>query len=308
MASMRNRFSEIHTYGCHAHMANLLSKDILQQKELKAITSKIIAVLKFLRNSHSCTSELQSKNLGRPPIPCETRWNSYVVSLEYFLKNWAQIADVINSTTKSSDAVYKYMEDISLKRAVEDILEFLKNIGVMLDTLQSDQCTLSATFTLWKNVLSSAPIQYADCVSKRSEMPLTGITFAANLLDHRFHGNDMNPVETASAVDYIKNFGGTELMEDLVKYMGKVQPYNDSLFGDDYKNVSPDAWWKGGIKFGFSAKLVQIACSIVTAVASSAGLERYFSTLGLTYGTLRSSLGVEKAGKMAFLFKQLNKD
>ena len=88
----RNRFSEIHTYGCHAHMANLLSKDILQQKELKAITSKIIAVLKFLRNSHSCTSELQSKNLGRPPIPCETRWNSYVVSLEYFLKNWAQIA------------------------------------------------------------------------------------------------------------------------------------------------------------------------------------------------------------------------
>ena len=55
-------------------------------------------------------------------------------------------------------------------------------------------------------------------------------------------------------------------------------------------------------------KLVQIACSIVTAVASSAGLERYFSTLGLTYGTLRSSLGVEKAGKMAFLFKQLNKD
>ena len=143
-------------------------------------------------------------------------------------------------------------------------------------------------------------IQYADCVSKRSEMPLTGITFAANLLDHRFHGNDMNPVETASAVDYIKTFGGTELMEDLVKYMGKVQPYNDSLFGDDYKNVSPDAWWKGGIKFGFSAKLVQIACSIVTAVASSAGLERYFSTLGLTYGTLRSSLGVEKAGKMAF--------
>ena len=98
------------------------------------------------KTSHSCTSELQSKNLGRPPIPCETRWNSYVVSLEYFLKNWAQIADVINSTTKSSDAVFKYMEDISLKRAVEDILEFLKNIGVMLDTLQSDQFSMLIVF------------------------------------------------------------------------------------------------------------------------------------------------------------------
>ena len=29
------------------------------------------------------------------------------------------------------------------------------------------------------------------------------------------------------------------------------------------------------------------------------------STLGLTYGSLRTNLGVEKAGKLAFLFRQL---
>ena len=75
----------------------------------------------------------------------------------------------------------------------------------------------------------------------------------------------------------------------------------------EFEGVPPEVFVNPEI-FGWFFKLVQIACSIVTAVASSAGLERYFSTLGLTYGTLRSSLGVEKAGKMAFLFKQLNKD
>ena len=49
-----------------------------------------------------------------------------------------------------------------LDEVYEQEKEKVKNIGVMLDTLQSDQCTLSATFTIWKNVLSSAPIQYAD--------------------------------------------------------------------------------------------------------------------------------------------------
>ena len=53
-------------------------------------------------------------------------------------------------------------------------------------------------------------------------------------------------------------------------------------------------------------ELVDYASTLANAISSSAGLERCFSTLGLTYGKLRSSLGVEKAGKLAFLFKQLN--
>ena len=40
---------------------------------------------------------------------------------------------------------------------------------------------------------------------------------------------------------------------------------------------------------------------------ATANLERNFSTLGLTYGKLRSQLGVDKAGKLAFLTSQFNK-
>ena len=57
----------------------------------------------------------------------------------------------------------------------------------------------------------------------------------------------------------------------------------------------------------YLAKFADMADSLVSAVASSAGLERHFSTMGMNYGTLRSRLGVEKARKLCFLYKQLNK-
>ena len=43
------------------------------------------------------------------------------------------------------------MEEISLKRSAEDILQFMKSVGVTLDNLQKNSCTLSETFKLWKN-------------------------------------------------------------------------------------------------------------------------------------------------------------
>ena len=89
-------------------------------------------------------------------------------------------------------------------------------------------------------------------------------------------------------------------------YMAKVPPYNEYLFAEGYKKVESEAWWRSGLRLGFSKELVDYASTLANAISSSAGLERCFSTLGLTYGKLRSSLGVEKAGKLAFLFKQLN--
>ena len=86
----------------------------------------------------------------------------------------------------------------------------------------------------------------------------------------------------------------------------KVPPYNEYLFAEGYKKVESEAWWRSGLRLGFSKELVDYASTLANAISSSAGLERCFSTLGLTYGKLRSSLGVEKAGKLAFLFKQLN--
>ncbi len=68
------------------------------------------------------------------------------------------------------------------------------------------------------------------------------------------------------------------------------------LFGVDYKDVKTFALWKTGRRQAFSEKLCDIAESLVGAVPLSAGFKRQFSTLGLTYGTLQSQLGIEQAG------------
>ena len=46
----------------------------------------------------------------------------------------------------------------------------------------------------------------------------------------------------------------------------------------------------------------------LTANASSASVERIFSRFGLIHSKLRNRLGVEKAAKLVFLYKVLNKD
>ena len=45
----------------------------------------------------------------------------------------------------------------------------------------------------------------------------------------------------------------------------------------------------------------------MTAKATSPGVERMFSTFGFVHSKIRNQLGVEKAAKLAFLFKSLNK-
>ena len=45
---------------------------------------------------------------------------------------------------------------------------------------------------------------------------------------------------------------------------------------------------------------------LFTARASSAGIERVFSTFGLVHSKLRNRLGTQKAGKLVFMYKVLN--
>ena len=70
--------------------------------------------------------------------------------------------------------------------------------------------------------------------------------------------------------------------------------------------VDPQIWWTAGKRLGFHGPLCEVVLHVTSAIANSAGLERQFCTLKFTYGSLRTSLGVEKAGKLAFCYRSLN--
>lgn len=92
----------------------------------------------------------------------------------------------------------------------------------------------------------------------------------------------------------------------LMKFLARDHPFSENYFSDP-KGCSPSRYWKGGFRLGFQEDLAKIAIPLVSAACTPAELERQFSTLSLTYGKLRTNLGTEKTGKLAFLFRHLNR-
>ena len=51
-----------------------------------------------------------------------------------------------------------------------------------------------------------------------------------------------------------------------------------------------------------------VVLALMNAVASSASIERVFSTFGLVHSKIKNRLGVEKASKLVFLHRTMNRD
>lgn len=54
--------------------------------------------------------------------------------------------------------------------------------------------------------------------------------------------------------------------------------------------------------------MLSLVTKLFTASASSAGVERIFSSYGLVHSKLRHRLGIQKSSKLVSIFKSLNKD
>ena len=95
-------------------------------------------------------------------------------------------------------------------------------------------------------------------------------------------------------------------MPHVMQFLAQEPPFKKTLCDAEFAKTTPLAWWKTGARLGFPETIVNLAVALVDAACSSGGLERHFSSLGFSYGTLRAQLGIEKAGKLAFLYRELN--
>ena len=53
-------------------------------------------------------------------------------------------------------------------------------------------------------------------------------------------------------------------------------------------------------------EFVAVEERFLTAVASSAGVERIFPTFGYIHSNIRNRLGIAKAAKLVFIYRMLN--
>ena len=310
MKGMRNKIKEtldrdIITYHCQPHLLNLLAKDV---KDEQTVTVKrVTAVLKFFRNKHSAKAKLKELNVNTPPLPAETRWNTLRDSLAYYCENWATLVQIIADLQGTNGTERKFLENVQIRSSARDLLAIFDAITAAINRLQSDTATIAEAVESWLELIESIGNMDNPTVSNlvkiRSEEMLVDPAFlAANLLDHRYLGKRLTSQQMTEATKYITD-KDPEAAEPLTLLLAGVAPYDSRALS---VKVDPQIWWVAGKRLGYHGSLCKVALHLTSAVANSAGLERQFSTLKFTYGSLRTNLGVEKAGKLAFCYRSLN--
>lgn len=311
MAKMRRELGKkddkLIAYGCSAHLLNLLAQDL----QIQGIKEHVTQIIKYFRNHHVPGSLYKEGGGKMLVMPADTRWNTMADSIESYLQNWDILVKICKEHSDDIDKqIIRKVNDRALRRFAEDYLERLKPIAVALDKLQREDALISDAVEVWHKLVGDlqeclTEQEDLDKLFKRKQTALTSSHLLGNLIDPRYQGRSLTAEEINSVEEYVEeNF--PQFLPTLMKYRGKTIPFKEMYFKADVVNaLSPLAWWK---HFSDDIKdSMKVPAQLHTAVASSAGIERVFSTFGLVQSKIRNRLGNEKAAKLVTVFKHFNR-
>lgn len=300
---------DIITYGCSAHILNLFAHDI----DIPEIKEHIKKVIKYFRNSHFASSKYKQAGGKSLILPQDVRWNTLADCIESYIANWHIMSKVCSENRAAIDVtIASKVNNINIKMNAEDFLVKLKKIAIALDKVQKDACTIGEATEIWISLLlefgtdEDVKEKEVSCLKKRFEMAMTPAHFLAHILDPRFRGATLDQEHIDSAMEYLENYHPT-VMPEVIKYRAKVSPFKEYLFSKHaLEDVKPLTWWLA-LEDNVSVQILDLVKQLHSAVASSAGIERLFSSFGLVHSKIRNKLGTEKAAKLVSVFRALNR-
>ena len=133
-------YPTIFTYGCSAHIFNLLSQDL----QIPDIKQHVVQITKYFRNNHFAAAKYKEAKGTKLILPQEVRWNSLADCLEVYISNWSTLLKICEDHRDKIDTnIISKVANVSIKRNAEDLLSIMKPISVALDCVQADTCTIS---------------------------------------------------------------------------------------------------------------------------------------------------------------------
>lgn len=204
--------------------------------------------------------------------------------------------------------------NVGLKRSCEELSFILKPIAEAIDVAQKNTSKIADAVIIWKKLegyLTSQSVEILACFKTRYRENIRDFHMAAFLLSPKYAQStdfDLTDNEKNMGINYIENNFPLEFMNVFMKFRGKIDPFRESYFKDT--NLTDYEWWKAIHKIHpsiFANNSMRMLAMLLTAVCSTAGLERIFSIHGIIHSKLRNKLGNDKAAKLVFLSSQLKK-
>lgn len=307
-------YKNVLVYGCQAHYFNLVEQD--GTAEAKGLMKHIVEIQKFFRNHQRVAKFLQEKGGRKPQIPNDTRWNSQCDCLNTFVSNYEFYREIVREHEHENDIIpnniSNKIKSASLIQNAKDLKQQLTVVGTALNKLQSECTSFAEAINVWQECLENPHLgTYKNAIDKRYNEATTSFQHLAYLTDLRFttiRRKNLNDEE--KAIQWLQNRNS-----DWVKYyfafsIQDEQYYPSTMFSSPYITSTPGHKWWATMATRTSIEDFKIFCQFMAKLhacpASSAGIERIFSTFGHIWSKLRNNLGVDKVYKLVKIYRFIN--
>lgn len=307
---LKQKYPNLITYGCSAHLLNLVEKEISP----KTVMCHIVEINKYFRNVHQAHGWLVEQKGHMPQLPNETRWNSHLDSVRSFAINFHKYREIALEHSEDFSAnITSLLNNVGLYQETLHLEKQLSVVAEALDKLQKETTCISEAVEIWLNLLSSdVLVCYHSYFLKRFQQAIQPPHLLANLTDPKFRGHCLNEEQENLAEIWLADHHPEYLPGILAFKIKDPDYYPASMMHESViAKFTSQKWWqimaeKCEKNSNFPPGFGHFFFCLHSCPASSASIERYFSTFGLVWSKLRNRLGVDRATKLVKVYRHLH--
>jgi hypothetical protein len=309
---------------------NLIIKDIFSTPGPQQLLNCCQRIVAHFHHSSNANEKLKMKQAelkvsGSLVSPGNTRWASQISCIKSVLLNLDVLKHLCIGANSSQISLPKDLREIILMETfnseLQHICATLEPLADAIYVIESNDCSFGDSFKiyckLWNNFelrSDELGIDVYKVLEKRWKdfyhpvMPLTDILNPKHMgknIDKRFHDtDDINRVMkqlSGSEEEYLKT------CSQLLMFRAKLGCFKAKELWQLVKldEVSPLIWWKGNGFHESCPELMNLAVKVLSIPASSAGVERIFSSYGHIHNKNRNRFASDHAEQLAFIYHNL---
>ncbi|CAH1982780.1 unnamed protein product [Acanthoscelides obtectus] len=258
--------------GCAAHTQNLLLKDFMKENLFEKISKESKKICKCFKQHHILYAVFKEAQAEKYPkskvislkLPAKTRWGSLFITLDSLLRNKEALqCTVLVKNLNVKQNIKKVVLDDAFWQNLQYTKQILYPISKSVNLEESDRSILSEVpfvfkYSYIKDTILDIPQQVdltsslieglLKCVEERYEFCFKPIHFAANILDARFKGEQLNKDQLIEAIDFISemvrslNLDVGKVVANLAQFRTKTGFFSRNSLWDSANSTHPVIW------------------------------------------------------------------